>query len=44
MGAGIVCLYLLIAAAMAATKRPWFDEAAFANPALDLVTRGSMEA
>jgi hypothetical protein len=42
MGAGIVCLYLLIAAAMAATKRPWFDEAAFANPALDLVTRGSM--
>jgi hypothetical protein len=40
--AGIVCLYLLIAISLSATKRPWFDEAMFANPAWDLVTRGSM--
>jgi len=39
---GIVCVYLLTAGATAATRRPWFDEAAFANPALDLITRGSM--
>jgi hypothetical protein len=40
--AGIVCVYLVISGALALTKRPWFDEAAFANPALDLITRGSM--
>jgi len=40
--AGIVCLYLLMAVSLAAAKRPWFDEALFANPAWDLVTHGSM--
>jgi hypothetical protein len=42
LAAGIVLVYLAISGALALTKRPWFDEAAFANPALDLVTRGSM--
>jgi hypothetical protein len=41
---GILCVYFILAGAMALTKRPWFDEAAFANPALDLITRGSMGA
>jgi hypothetical protein len=41
---GILCVYFIVAGAMAVTKRPWFDEAAFANPALDLITRGSMGA
>ena len=40
--AGIVAVYLLLACALAITKRPWFDEVAFAAPALDLITRGSM--
>lgn len=40
--AGIICLYLLIALSLSVTKRPWFDEAMFANPAWDLVTRGHM--
>jgi len=39
---GVVCLYLLIALSLSATKRPWFDEAMFANPAWDLVQRGHM--
>jgi len=42
LAAGIVLVYLAVSCALALTKRPWFDEAAFANPALDLVTRGSM--
>ena len=41
---GILCVYFIMAGTMAVTKRPWFDEAAFANPALDLITRGSMGA
>lgn len=33
-------LFLLLALMLAATKRPWMDEAWVANPAIDLVTRG----
>jgi hypothetical protein len=42
LATGIVCVYLILAGALTVTKRPGFDEAAYANPALDLITRGSM--
>src|ERR1700732_1362500 len=38
----VALLFVALAAATAFTKRPWFDEAHFAGPALDLITRGSM--
>ena len=38
----IVLIYLALAAATSISKRPFFDEAHFAAPALDLATRGSM--
>lgn len=37
-----VVAFVVLASATAYTKKPWFDEAHFAGPALDLVTRGSM--
>jgi len=36
----IVMLYLALAGGFALTKRPWCDEACFANPGVDLITRG----
>lgn len=41
-GVGICCVFLCLAAALAWNKRPWCDEACFANPAVDLITRGTM--
>ena len=38
----IAAAFLLLAIANARTKAPWSDEAGFANPGLDLITRGSM--
>jgi hypothetical protein len=38
----IFCFYFVLAVALSLARRPWFDEAFFANPALDLVTRGHM--
>jgi len=35
-------LFATLATATSLTKKPWFDEAHFTAPALDLVTRGSM--
>src|SRR5437016_5766327 len=35
-------LFVSLAAATAVTKRPWFDEAHFAGPAIDLIARGTM--
>jgi 4-amino-4-deoxy-L-arabinose transferase-like glycosyltransferase len=40
--AAIVLVYLAGAIALALTKRPWVDEAWFATPALNLLTRGVM--
>jgi dolichyl-phosphate-mannose-protein mannosyltransferase len=40
--ASIALLFAALAVATALTKRPFFDEAFFAAPGLDLVTRGSM--
>jgi hypothetical protein len=37
----ILCVYLALACGTALTKRPWCDEACFANPGVDLITRGS---
>ena len=42
LAALIALLYVTLAVATALTKRPFFDEAFFAAPGLDLVTRGSM--
>src|SRR5436305_1531722 len=39
--AGILIVYLVLSFAAAATKRPLGDEAWMANPALDLLTRGT---
>ncbi|MGH9719076.1 MAG: hypothetical protein ACRD8O_02605 [Bryobacteraceae bacterium] len=41
LGACLV-FYLLLAGANSWTKAPWSDEAMFANPSIDLITRGSM--
>ncbi len=38
--AGIVGTYLILTLTMTLTKRPWVDEAWFALPALNLLTRG----
>src|SRR5713226_1758140 len=38
----IVIVYLLLAGGTALTKRPWCDEACFANPAADLIAHGTM--
>src|SRR5438477_2637849 len=40
--AGIVLLYLILAVGCASTLIPWCDEAWFAGPALNLMTRGYM--
>lgn len=40
--AGVVAVYLTLAVAPALTKNPWCDEGWFANPAFNLITRGSM--
>src|SRR6266496_4313109 len=37
-----VVAFVVLASGTAYTKRPWFDEAHFAAPAVDLITRGSM--
>jgi hypothetical protein len=37
----VLCVYLALACGTALTKRPWCDEACFANPGIDLITRGS---
>ena len=41
IGAVALCVYLALACGTALTKRPWCDEACFANPGVDLITRGS---
>lgn len=40
--AAIVAAYLVLAVWDSVTKRPWCDEAWFANPAFNLITTGSM--
>jgi hypothetical protein len=37
----ILVAYGAVACALALTKRPWCDEICFANPGVDLITRGS---
>src|SRR5260370_4424736 len=39
--AGVLALYLVLALMLSYTKRPSMDEAWVANPAVDLITRGS---
>jgi 4-amino-4-deoxy-L-arabinose transferase-like glycosyltransferase len=34
------CIYLTLASALTFTNRPWFDEAVYAGPALNLITHG----
>ena len=41
LAAGIVCVYLVLTLALSLINWPWFDEAAFANPALDLLEWGT---
>ncbi len=38
----VVAVYLTLAVGQALTKNPWCDEGWFANPAFNLITRGSM--
>src|SRR3954469_4888564 len=40
--AGVLVIYLALAAFRVATNRPWVDEAWFTGPALDLVTHGHL--
>ena len=42
VAAGVLILYLLLALAAAASKRPWSDEGWFASPAYNLVHKGHM--
>ncbi len=42
VAAGVVILYIALAIGSARTKRPGSDEAWFASPAVNLITRGSM--
>ena len=39
---GVVAIYFALAIGSAMTKSPWSDEAWFANPAVNLITRGRM--
>jgi len=39
---GLSIIFILLAIGSALTKRPWSDEAWFASPALNLLTKGSM--
>jgi len=42
LAAAIAFTFLVLAVATARTKRPWGDEIFFANPAVNLITRGTM--